>query len=458
MKKLKELLAKIIEKTKKNKRLSIIFVVVIALFCGAIIININKKDNMTAKEIFDAMKEDSDIKEHIVDYLEVNESNDDFNQLGKSHRYTSKLYFVDIADQEMYPDIEENGATGTIEVFNNEKDLKIRKSYFEYRNETIKKEFPEETYGDVIKGFGPYFNNMYVHQNKNALLILPDSLDESVIDLYAAVFDNVLEDKTYSQDDIPDKKTISSMKKEDQEEITDMIPGLHDAIDTILESAFEIIDNQIDGAETQLTRTVLDETKTLVEEFHHEYYQEKYNNWIARLQSIENQISQKEAKDAAEKQRAEELAKNRHRAGVYKVGSDIPAGEYVILGGGYFAITKDSTGTLDSIIANGNFDTNSIVTVHDGEYLEVSRGYFYSIDLNPEISTSGEGMFKVGLHIPAGEYKLVCTSSIMGYCAVLSSSRHTLGSIISNDNFTGEKYITVRDGQYLELSRCRISQ
>lgn len=66
-------------------------------------------------------------------------------------------------------------------------------------------------------------------------------------------------------------------------------------------------------------------------------------------------------------------------------------------------------------------------------------------------------MFKVGLHIPAGEYKLVATRSL-GYCEVSNSSKHTIGSIVSNDNFSGEKYITVRNGQYLKLSGCKINQ
>lgn len=66
-------------------------------------------------------------------------------------------------------------------------------------------------------------------------------------------------------------------------------------------------------------------------------------------------------------------------------------------------------------------------------------------------------MFKVSLHIPAGEYKLVATRS-SGYCEVSNSSSHTLESIVSNDNFSGEKYITVRNGQYLKLNGCKINQ
>ena len=58
--------------------------------------------------------------------------------------------------------------------------------------------------------------------------------------------------------------------------------------------------------------------------------------------------------------------------GQYKVGRDFIAGEYVLLNtsnySGYFAITKDANGK--DIYANDLFETNSIITVQDGEYLE----------------------------------------------------------------------------------------
>ena len=40
-----------------------------------------------------------------------------------------------------------------------------------------------------------------------------------------------------------------------------------------------------------------------------------------------------------------------------------------------------------------------------------------------------------------------------GYYCIYSSSRQD--NIISNDNFDGQRYVTVSDGQYLLLSRCK---
>lgn len=60
------------------------------------------------------------------------------------------------------------------------------------------------------------------------------------------------------------------------------------------------------------------------------------------------------------------------KAGMHKVGTDIPAGEYLIIPSGmaYFQVSSDSTGTLDSIISNDNHTGTRYVTVEDGQYLE----------------------------------------------------------------------------------------
>lgn len=141
---------------------------------------------------------------------------------------------------------------------------------------------------------------------------------------------------------------------------------------------------------------------------------------------------------------------------IYKVGSDIPAGEYVVFTegrSGYFCVSSDSN--QDDIIFNDNFDYNSIISVNDGEYLELSRCYAIPIEENPDVSVNASGMFKVGLHIPAGEYTLDAGGE-HGYYCIYSDSRQD--DIVSNDNFEGRNYVTVSDGQYLELSRCKFTE
>lgn len=141
--------------------------------------------------------------------------------------------------------------------------------------------------------------------------------------------------------------------------------------------------------------------------------------------------------------------------GQYKVGSDIPSGEYALFtssGSGYFCVSSDANS--NDIIYNDNFPTNTFITVYDGEYLTLNRAYAVPVDGNEiEIDKDNAYMLRVGVDLPAGEYKL---SGDQGYYCIYSNSRQE--DIIANDNFSGQAYINVSDGQYLVLSRCSISE
>ena len=145
---------------------------------------------------------------------------------------------------------------------------------------------------------------------------------------------------------------------------------------------------------------------------------------------------------------------HKYENSTYKVGSDMPAGEYVIFatdGSGYFCLSSDSSG--NSIIANDNFDYNSIITIEEGEYLKLSRCYAEPISSAGDINTKGPAMYKIGKHLKSGEYKLEAIGS-SGYYCVYSDNKQN--EIYDNDNFDGTTYVYVSDGQYLKLSRCRI--
>lgn len=152
----------------------------------------------------------------------------------------------------------------------------------------------------------------------------------------------------------------------------------------------------------------------------------------------------------------------KYKAGQYKVGKDIPAGEYVLFAddflGGYVERSKDSSGNFESIIFNDNFYTNIIVTVQDSEYLNIKGGYAIPISEVPTLDTSKQGMFKVGTHLQPGEYKIQVDddNAFGGYVEVSSDSLGELESIRTNDNVETSTYITVNDGEYLQLVHCHI--
>lgn len=152
----------------------------------------------------------------------------------------------------------------------------------------------------------------------------------------------------------------------------------------------------------------------------------------------------------------------KYKASTYKVGTDIPAGEYVLFSdsfSAYFELNKDSSGSLEAIIANDNFDANSIVTLSDGQYFTMTGCYAVPIEECKEIDSTSSGMFKIGYHIPAGEYRIETDENSivsLAYLEVSKDSTHNLESITANDNFEGAKYITVENGQYLKLVGCHI--
>lgn len=150
------------------------------------------------------------------------------------------------------------------------------------------------------------------------------------------------------------------------------------------------------------------------------------------------------------------LFKEKYESGQYKVGNDIPEGEYVMFTdyvSGYFGLTSDANG--NDIIANENFDYNSIISIKDGEYLELSNCYAVSIEEVEKLPIDKANMFKIGTHLSPGEYKVISDGD-RGYYCIYGDDRQD--DIVANDNFSGQSYITVSDGQYLVLSHCHIEQ
>lgn len=119
---------------------------------------------------------------------------------------------------------------------------------------------------------------------------------------------------------------------------------------------------------------------------------------------------------------------------------------------------KNSSGNLDSIVANDNFKNNSIIEVRNGEYLELSDCCAVQITNKVGVDITSEGMFRVGIDIEPGEYKLKTIDDDSGYYCIYNSLRHNIDSIVSNKNFTKSAYVTVSNGQYLLLSDCKISK
>ena len=155
---------------------------------------------------------------------------------------------------------------------------------------------------------------------------------------------------------------------------------------------------------------------------------------------------------------------NAIQSGTYKIGTDLPAGEYLVLPGndyGYYECTSDTSGSLDSIIYNNILFENepSYITVNTGEYLKVDSATLYKLSEAPSIKPStnvyNAGQYKVGRDIPAGTYRV--TDLGYGTVEVNVDSRHDANNAILFESLHGQDLdITVEDGQYIELTSAQI--
>ena len=148
--------------------------------------------------------------------------------------------------------------------------------------------------------------------------------------------------------------------------------------------------------------------------------------------------------------------------GMYKVGTDIPEGEYIVLRNEnerYFAsVCVSADSNKDDILSYDLFDTHHYVTVKKGQYLELSGCTAVSAKDNrlivKDVKNLTQGTYKVGTDIPAGEYKVTADpNATISSCCVQESSEAD-SQILTYNIVNNFSYITVKDGEYLILSDC----
>ena len=154
------------------------------------------------------------------------------------------------------------------------------------------------------------------------------------------------------------------------------------------------------------------------------------------------------------------------KAGTYKVGTDLEAGEYLFFAkdyNGYIECAVDSTWTEDSILYSGSIVSHTYLTVKDGEYIKIESGKMYPIAVAPSVVPEDriyrDGMYKVGKDIPAGEYKVKVvgtTDEFYGYYDVATDSRFDYNTVVTEAYIEADTYLTVKEGQYLWLEAVEI--
>jgi RNA polymerase subunit RPABC4/transcription elongation factor Spt4 len=148
------------------------------------------------------------------------------------------------------------------------------------------------------------------------------------------------------------------------------------------------------------------------------------------------------------------------KAGMYKVGSEIAAGEYVVESTGslgYYQISSDSTGEFGSIIVNDNLNRGEFgyVIVQNGDYIKLQDCRMYlSADKNINPANLGKipsSTYKIGKDLPAGEYKLTVKRQ-PAYWERSKNPRDNMFSIIANDMIENSAYVRVSEGEYFKIT------
>lgn len=147
-----------------------------------------------------------------------------------------------------------------------------------------------------------------------------------------------------------------------------------------------------------------------------------------------------------------------YKDGQYKVGTDIPAGVYKLIGkekDAVVKITKDANGTEPVILEYvQNF---RYVELKDGQFIQTVDYEIRSKDTKtpPVNGVYLPGQYLVGTDIPAGEYKAYKSSGSLP--TVYTITKDANGKdFVSQNYFDDSHYLTVSNGEYLLLQNAEI--
>jgi len=131
----------------------------------------------------------------------------------------------------------------------------------------------------------------------------------------------------------------------------------------------------------------------------------------------------------------------------YKVGTDIKAGQYVIISDGGSVLAKDPNDFPDYSEVNiKSVENRDIFEVKDGWILRIINGALFPISNPPAVvKVDGKipaGTYKIGVDLPAGTYTIRSYDENKA-CVVATS--------IYFYTFIGEKSVEVKNNQYLSV-------
>lgn len=140
---------------------------------------------------------------------------------------------------------------------------------------------------------------------------------------------------------------------------------------------------------------------------------------------------------------------------MYKIGADMPAGEYKIFAQdeySSFSLTGDARG--EDYIASDMITTFAFVSVEDGQFLELRDCFAVPVEetwpVQPEDDKLTDGVYRVGIDLEPGEYKVSVTEGA-DYSSYKITEDANAKEYIDSNFISKSNYIEVKDGEYLTL-------
>lgn len=160
-----------------------------------------------------------------------------------------------------------------------------------------------------------------------------------------------------------------------------------------------------------------------------------------------------------------------YESGMYKVGTDIMPGLYKVeidglMGMGYVERAKDSSMSVESILANILLTGNGYAEIKDTDaFVKITGAVLTPFDTSTAVpsfsSEYSDGMYLVGIDIEPGEYKVEVTDTVtkMGYVERLSDASYNFDSIISNSVIQNQAYVTIEATDFaIRLQGVKLSK
>lgn len=180
------------------------------------------------------------------------------------------------------------------------------------------------------------------------------------------------------------------------------------------------------------------------------------NEWEGNLQTTTANNAEKDTETAWGQ------PQNTYESGDYEVGTDIPAGTYVIISEGgdfYAAVYANKSMSSERKIFGGWHQNNCYVILEEGQYLHFSHSTLYdpeALDMTFSPFTQ-HGMFLVGRDVMPGTYTLVPDTEGFGGEYTIYSSITSPGAVVRTSGYFEEndtEEITLAEGEYIELRFC----